>query len=220
MFERDLIRLTALLVTGFLTGSAIAAQEAASQPQAAEEAPADQANDASAGQATEPSADEDTPQLDLPVSLDRIRKELERPSRLTVPDVRDQPTFRVEVQERNRLQDLLLTLDFSAGPTPAGGLYAAEMQRMMFPSVSNPLRQPLAAFNQTELLTVLIQTLAGTYLAGRAIDAISNADRAAAEAAARAELRRAIALYCGQQPDSGAGIAICTTARNGPLPGE
>ena len=90
----------------------------------------------------------------------------------------------------------------------------------MFPSVSNPLSQPLAAFNQTELLTVLIQTLAGTYLAGRAADAISNADREAAEAAARAELRRAIALYCGQQPDGGAGITICVTPPNGPLAGK
>jgi hypothetical protein len=145
----------------------------------------------------------------LPVSLERIRKELQRAPAISLQSMRDQPTFRIEVQERNRLQDLLLTLDFSTGPTPGGGLYAAEMQRVMFPSVSNPLRQPLAAFNQPELLTILIQTLAGTYLAKKAIGAINDAERAAAEAAAKAELQRAITLYCAGQPNGGAGIAIC-----------
>jgi hypothetical protein len=146
---------------------------------------------------------------DLPVSLDRIRKGLERPPLFPIQGLRDQPTFRVEVQERNRLQDILSTLDFTGGPTPAGGLYAAEMQRVMFPSVSNPLRQPFAAFNQPELLTIIIETLTGTYLVKKAASAITKADRAAAEAAARDDLRRAVLQYCAGQPNGGAGIAIC-----------
>jgi hypothetical protein len=148
-------------------------------------------------------------ELNLPVSLDRIRKALAQKPLQPLLGLREQPTFRIEVQERNRLQDLIASLDFRSGPAPAGGLYAAEMQRVMFPSVSNPLRQPFAAFNQPELLTILIQTIAGKYLAGRAINAITNADRAAAEAAARVELRRTILLYCAAQPNGGAGIDIC-----------
>ena len=108
---------------------------------------------------------------------------------------------------------ICLRPSISGAGRPAGGLYAAEMQRVMFPSVSNPLRQPYAAFNQPELLTILIQTIAGTYLAGRAAGAITNAEQAAAEAAAREEVRRTIRLYCAGQPNNGAGIEICTRHR-------
>jgi len=77
--------------------------------------------------------------------------------------------------------------------------------------VDNPLRQPLAAFNQPELLTILIENLVGKYLGGKAVNAISRAERASAEAAARDEVRSAIAQYCGSQPGAGAGIQICDT---------
>lgn len=147
----------------------------------------------------------------LPVSLDHIRKALEQqqPERplLKLPD---QPTFKIEIQERNRLQELLATLDFKGGPTPAGGVYAAEMQRVMFPSVSNPLMQPYAGFNQPELLTIIIENLVGKYLIGKAFSAISASERERAEAAAREEVRQTIAQYCAGQPNGGAGIKICS----------
>ena len=146
----------------------------------------------------------------LPVSLDRIRKALEQQPAKPLLRLPDTPTFRIEVQERNRLQELLSTLDFRAGPTPAGGLYAAEMQRVMFPSVSNPLAQPYAAFNQPELLTIIIENLVGKYLIGKAFGAITAAERERAEAAAREEVRQTIAQYCAGQPNNGAGIKICT----------
>jgi hypothetical protein len=152
---------------------------------------------------------QDAPQLNLPVSIDRIRKALEQRPLKPLFGLRETPTFRIEVQERNRLQEIMSTLDFRGGPAPAGGLYAAEMQRVMFPTSSKPFMQPLAAFSQPELLTILIQTIAGTYLAGRAADAITDADRAAAEAAAKEELRRTIQSYCEAQPNGGAGISIC-----------
>ena len=75
----------------------------------------------------------------------------------------------------------------------------------MLPSVDNPLRQPYAAFNQPELLTILIENLVGQYLGGKAISAISAAERAHAEAAARGEVRQAVAEYCGAQPNAGVG---------------
>jgi hypothetical protein len=156
---------------------------------------------------------QDAAPSNLPVSVDRIRAALAqqpaRPLFTTLPT--DQPTFRVEVRERNRLQELMATLDFKSGPTPAGGLYSAEQQRVMFPSTNNPLVQPYAAFSQSELLTVMVENLAGKYLLGRTLGAITSADRARAEAAARDEVRHAIADYCAAQPNAGAGIAICTT---------
>src|SRR5687767_12152495 len=152
------MRLVALLYTAILvmlTTGAVSAQEGpVSSP-----APAPTPSSAAAA-----SPAQDTPRLNLPISIDRIRKELDQKPLRPIFTLREQPTFRIEVQERNRLQELIASLDFRSGPAPAGGLYAAEMQRVMFPSVSNPLRQPFAAFNQPELLTILIQTIAGMYL--------------------------------------------------------
>ena len=81
----------------------------------------------------------------------------------------------------------------------------------MFPAVDNPLRQPYAAFSGGELLTILIENLVGKYLGGRAIDAVSNAERARAEASAKEEVRSAVAQYCAAQPNGGAGVQICGT---------
>jgi hypothetical protein len=81
----------------------------------------------------------------------------------------------------------------------------------MFPWVDNPERQQFGAFNQSELLTILIENLVGKYLGGKAINAISKAERASAEAAAKEEVRSAVAQYCSAQPGSGAGMPICDT---------
>ena len=67
---------------------------------------------------------------------------------MSLRTIDERPTFRVQIQERQKLEELLATLNFKAGPVPAGGVYMAEQRRIMFPSVDNPLRQPYAAFNQ------------------------------------------------------------------------
>src|SRR5260221_6659268 len=144
----------------------------------------------------------------LPVSLDRIKEQLAHPPALQLRGLEDRPDFKVEVQEHRKLEDLIASLDFKSGPTPAGGLRAAEQQRVMFPSVDNPLRQPYAAFSQSELTTILVENLVGRYLAGRAIDALTSAERAHAEAAAKDEVRQAITDYCAAQPNRGS-ISIC-----------
>ena len=87
----------------------------------------------------------------------------------------------------------------------------AEQNRIMFPPVDNPLRQQFGAFNQSELLTILIENLAGRYLAGKAGNAISKAERSSAVAAAKDEVRVAVAQYCNGQPNLGAGLQICDT---------
>jgi hypothetical protein len=71
--------------------------------------------------------------------------------------------------------------------------------------------QPYAAFNQTQLLTILIENLVRKYLGDKAMNAISKAERTHAEAAAKEEVRAAVAQYCSAQPNQGAGIQICAT---------
>lgn len=201
------MRLLALLVTATLL-----AAPAAGQP--AEPSPAQDAKPANRGQvaaAPDGSATPDATPADLPVSLDKIKGALQQTPLLSLRTIDERPTFTVQIRERMKIDELLASLDFKTGPTPAGGVYMAEQQRVMFPSVDNPLVQPLAAFNQGELLTILVENVMGRYLGGRAINAVSKAERARAEAAAREEVRTAIADYCTAQPNGGAGLAICSS---------
>ena len=189
------MRLLALLFTATLAAS----------PAGAQQTPASPAQDAikdNAGQDQGPT---------LPVSLAKIREALETTPILSLRTIDERPTFRIQIQERQKIEELLATLNFKTGPIPAGGLRMAEQDRIMFPSVDNPLRQPLAAFNQPQLLTILIENLVWKYLSGKALNAISNAERAHAEAAAKDEVRAAVSQYCAAQPSNGAGIQICDT---------
>jgi len=187
------MRLSALLFTAILAAS----------PAAAQQAPASSPQDATAGQsATDPGA---AP----PFSVTRIREALETTPILSPRTLDERPLFRVQIQERQHIDELLATLDFKSGPVPAGGLYMAEQDRIMFPSVDNPLRQPLSAFSQPELLTILIENLAGRYLGGKAASAVSKAERVHAEAVAKEDVQTAVAQYCDAQPNAGAGIQLC-----------
>ena len=147
----------------------------------------------------------------LPVSLDKIRDALQTTPTVSLRTLDERPTFRVQIRERQKIEELLAMLNFKSAPAPGGGAYGFEQQRQMFPAVDNPLRQPYAAFNQPELLTILVENLVGKYLAGRAISAITSAERAHAEAAAREEVHTAIGDYCAAQLNGGAGIQICSS---------
>jgi hypothetical protein len=190
------MRLLALLFTAFLVTASARAQtlQASSPPESPQK-----------------SVSSDEHELNLPVSLDRIKGALEQTPAINFRTLDERPTFRVLIRERQRIEELLATLNFKTTPAPAGGLYGYEMQRQMWPSVDNPLRQPYAAFNQPELLTILVENLVGHYLAGKAMNAITNAERAHAEAAARNEVRQAVAEYCSARLNAGAGILICDT---------
>ena len=198
------MRLLALLLSALLAAPTLAAQ-AAQEPAASSPA----AESSSAADAKTNGA--------LPVSLGKIREGLERPTATQMlkselsKAVDREPNFRLEIQERQKIEELLATLDFKSGPTPAGGLYAFEQQRITTPSVDNPLAQPYAAFNQGQLLTILVENLAGKYLAGKAADAITKSMRERAEAAARKDVADAVADYCAGKPNNGAGLEICTT---------
>jgi len=195
------MRLTALLFTAIL----VAAPSWAAQAQPSSKPDASSPSKDGTKEQTKDQA------TNLPVSIDKIKKELEQPAVQTLRGIDEKPTFKLEVHERQRisLDDLIKSLDFKAGPVPAGGVYGFEMQRQMWPATNNPLAQPYAAFNQPQLLTILIENLVGKYLAGKAANAITSAMREHAVAQAREEVQQTIAEYCAAQPNHGAGIQIC-----------
>jgi len=195
------MRLWALLFTATLVAAPALGQQIGTSP----------AQDTPAGIPTQkPSAKATDDQQDLPVSLDKIKDALQQHPLLSLRTIDERPTFRVQIQERMKIEELLASMKFKPEPAPAGGIYMAEQQRVMFPSVDNPLVQPLAAFNQGELVTILVENLVGKYFAGKAANSISNAERAHAEAAAREEVHAAVAEYCSAQPNAGSGLAICS----------
>lgn len=186
------MRLTALLLTALL----VAAPAAARQSQAP-------------GASTEK---KDAPP-DFPVSLDKIRDALNQKPLLTLDGLKKQAAhFRVEIEERRKIEELLATLDFRTGPVTPGGVYGYEQQRLLHPPVDNPLVQPWAAFNTKELITIAIENLAGRYLGGRALSAVSTFERARAEYAAKQEVARALEDFCATQPDQGADLQGCSIA--------
>jgi hypothetical protein len=205
------MRLPVLLVTAILVASPSLAQPP--PPSAIQESAS--AGLDKVGQDKKDTKDKDGKdrELNLPVSLDKIRDGLQQPPRLSLRTLDERPTFRVQILERQKIEELLATLNFKTGPTPAGGIYMYEQQRQMFNPVDRPLMQPYAAFGQGQLLTILFQNLLGRYLGGKAINAISKSERARAEANAREEVRAAVAHYCNAQPNLGAGIQICDTGR-------
>jgi hypothetical protein len=188
-----LVLLFGLLVATIWLGAPAMAQEAA-QPGKMSPAPP--------GDAIQPTSQDAK-------DLDRIREALAKPLPSLILNVDVPADFKVEVNEQQKLDDLLKSLDFRAGPVPAGGLYAYEQQRLVFNPTNYPMMQPYAAFSGSELLTLAVESLAGHYAGGKALSALSEAERNRARAAARADVLRSIADYCAARPDRGAGIPIC-----------
>jgi hypothetical protein len=185
----------------------------AAAPAAAQDAQLPAKPDQSSSSSSESAPPPAQEQANLPVSLDRIREKLQQPPAQVLRGLNEVPTFKVEILERQKfsLEDLIKSLDFKSGPVPAGGLYGFEQQRQVWNPTTSPLQQPYAAFSQPELLTILVENLVGKYLAGKAINAVTAAERNRAETAAREDAHRAIAEYCAGQPNAGAGIRICET---------
>ena len=200
------MRLSALLFTAILTVSTSAAQQTPSSA-----AP----DSASAGQdkaqTTKSDQDAKHPQSTLPVSLEKIKQGLQQTPAISLRTLDERPTFRVQIRERQKIEELLATLNFKTGPVPAGGVYMYEQQRQMFNPVDRPLMQPYAAFSGAELFTILIENLVGKYLGGKAVDAVSKLERARAEANGREEVRAAVEQYCNAQPNAGVGLHICSS---------
>src|SRR3981189_2949773 len=58
----------------------------------------------------------------LPVSVAKIREALQTTPILSLSTIDERPIFRVQIQERQKIEELLATLNFKAGPVPAGGV--------------------------------------------------------------------------------------------------
>jgi hypothetical protein len=198
------MRLLALLFTAVFVAAPLRAQQppASTQPD-----PASVPQDATGGK--EPKNRESN----LPVSLDRIRQGLQQPAGFSLRSVDERPIFRIQILERQKIEELLASLNFKSGPVPAGGVYMFEQQRQMFNPVDHPLMQPYSAFSGSELLTILVENLVGKYLGGKVVNAVSKAERARAEAAARDEVNTAVAQYCNAQPNAGEGLQLCSNLR-------
>jgi len=201
------MRLPALLFTAILTASPALAQQAA--PSAVEQS----SSAAQDKKDTKNDKDAKDQEQTLPVSLDKFREGLQQTPAISLRTLDERPTFRMQIIERQKIEQLLSTLNFKAGPVPAGGVYMFEQQRQMFNAVDHPLMQPYSAFGPGQLLTILVENLIGKYLGDKVGTAISKSERARAEANAREEVRAAVAQYCNAQPNVGTGIQICDTAR-------
>jgi hypothetical protein len=208
------MRLLALAFASLLVAGPAAGQSASGTASSSEASSSSSGGDAgktaqsgqpeNAGNGQQPS--------NLPVSLNRIRDQLKLTPAQALRGLHEEGMFKVQIQERQKIEELLATLDFKTGPTPAGGLYAYELQRITRPPTDNPLAQPYAAFTTGELLTIAIENLVAKHLGGRALNAVSAAERQRAEQAAREEVARSMAEFCASQPNRGAHLQTCQYA--------
>ena len=168
---------------------------------------------AQSSQASPPaSTPQDAPSGALPVSIERIRELLARaPAESVLLGLDRQPDFKITVEERRFLKDILESLDVKAGPAPAGGLYAYEMQQQVWNTRNSPLVRPYAAFTSGELAQVSLTSILGALVTRYLTNAVMNLSRTEAENLAREDVRRAIEEYCSGRPDRSF-IEICTSS--------
>jgi hypothetical protein len=180
------MKLPAVLVVFLVASPALAQQEAPTTP-----------------------SDSQAQTFHLPVSVDHIREALEEQP-ATVLTLDTIPTFRVLISERQRIDDLVSTLDFRT-TRQRGGLYWNEIQRLTWPAVDNPYLQPYSGFSTGEQLQLAAESALEMYLATKLVQAIGGAIQNHRQTAAKREVQQAIQDYCAAQPDGGIGIQICST---------
>jgi len=173
------MRRVLLSIGACLIGSAVYAQEAPkpAPPKPAEPAP-----------------------LNLPVSLDKIREGLTQtpvePLKGLTPTPADTATFRVNITEQQKFEELLSKIKWDPpGPQIAGGIYAYEQQERLFPRINNPRVQPYSAFTTGEVATLAVEALIEKYVAERMAHVVGTALREQAEREARDEVARALKAY-------------------------
>ena len=169
------MRVVPLLLALLLSSAAVLAQEARTQP------------------------DAQTPPLNLPISLDKIREGLSQPAPrepLKGLTAADATTFRVDVTEQQKFEELLAKIKFdNPGPPVAGGIYAYDQFQRLFPRIDNPRVQPYAAFSTGEIITLGIEGLVEKYVAEKMAHVVGTALREQAEREAREEVARSLAAY-------------------------
>jgi hypothetical protein len=196
------MRLMALLVTAILWSSDSFAQQ--TQPSAPAEKPSS-AQDATGTTGTKDAGSKAPGPKDqgltLPVSLEKIREALSQPPSEPLKGLNEPPTFRLEIQERQKFEALMAKIKFDkGGPVVAGGRDAYEQQQRLFPRIDNPRLQPYGAFSTGEIMTLGIEALIENYVAQKVAHVFGDALRAQAEREAREEVARALAGFWASQP--------------------
>jgi hypothetical protein len=138
------------------------------------------------------------PPLNLPISLDKIREGLSQPAPLEPLKglTADASTFRVDITEQQKFDELLAKIKFeNPGPQVAGGIYAYDQFQRLFPRIDNPRVQPYAAFSTGEIITLGIEGLVEKYVAEKMAHVVGTALREQAEREAREEVARSLAAY-------------------------
>jgi hypothetical protein len=154
---------------------------------------------ASPGQA---SSGADGQEESLPLDVNRIRRSLERAPAEWLKGLTDRPTFKVEVREEQRFQELLSTLEFKSGPASPGGLYGDETRRLWTPKGDQPLAQPYGAFSQKELIVVALEALLQRYMFARVVPGLVDAAQARADQEERERVERELSEFLAAHPDA------------------
>jgi hypothetical protein len=169
--------------------------------------PAESATAAGSSSASSQAASPQSPQKDgndfkLPVSLDRIREGLAQPAPAdSLKGLNDPPpTFRIEIREQQKFDELVSKLKFDkGGPQVPGGVDAYDQYQRLFPRIDNPRVQPYGAFSTGEILTLSVEALVEKYLAQKMSHVVGNSLRAQAEREAREEVARSLAQFWASQ---------------------
>jgi hypothetical protein len=153
--------------------------------------PAPEAPGAEAGQtASKPDSAEEAGEVELPVSLDRIRRRAadERATVFTLPE-REIPTFAIEVERRvPTFWDFVQPGELDPGPIGPSSPYHTEMMNLITP----PVARPYGAFTGGNLLLVALQSLFTGYVGQQVPGWIEEAMRAQREAEARREVQAVV----------------------------
>jgi hypothetical protein len=130
----------------------------------------------------------DTPDGELPVSVDRIRQKLSDPPAIKVQT--QGTVFRVEVVARKLTIEDILGPDYLKGPVPAsGGMTHQEFLDLVTPKDV----QGYAAFNNKEAATVAATSFALAWALQSAIHKFQEAKADREREAARKEVQEALA---------------------------
>jgi hypothetical protein len=138
----------------------------------------------------------------FPVSLEKIREQLAQPPPSEpLKGLNEQPTFRLEVREHQKFEQLMDKIKFdSGGPAIPGGRDTYEQQQRLFPRIDNPRLQPYGAFSTGEILTLGVEQFIEKYVAQKVSHVFGDTLRAQAEREAREEVARALAGFWAAQP--------------------
>ena len=140
---------------------------------------------------------------DVPIDLDRIRKDLQHPDllKLDIPSSLPEGSTRYKVQVQGysfKLPTLAESLHIPWAPSPPGGLYNYEIMQMITPEAV----RGSAPFTNSEMAWVAVTSLASA-LAMRGVTSAYQSARSAwrtwQEEQAREEVQRELAEFLRQQ---------------------